>query len=253
MQVVVDGLLTHYEKSSLNAGALVVLVLPGWADTSRSWTVVQKQLAEKYEVIVLDIPGFGGSQMPPSAWGLDDYVNFISHFTDKLSLSNIYAVIGHSNGGAMAIRGIAANGLKPQKLVLLASAGIRNEGQTRKRGLAVIAKFGKVITAPLPKSTRNNLRKKLYSAAGSDMLVAEHMQETFKRVVSEDVQQDAVKITVPTLLVYGDEDTATPLSFGQKYNSLIGNSILQTVPGAGHFLHVENADTVTDSVMEFLK
>lgn len=252
MQVITDDLLTHYERAGMPKVSNTVLILPGWADTSKSWLTLQKALSAHYDVIVLDIPGFGGSQAPPAAWGLLEYVDFIEHFLRKIEVMELAAVIGHSNGGAMAIRAIGSGKIKPHKLVLLASAGIRGGEQGRKLGLKVLAKSGKVLTRPLPHSVREKLRGRLYGAAGSDLLVAEHMQDTFKRIVADDVQADAARVSVPTLLIYGSADTATPDAFGRTFAGLIKKSRLEILPGAGHFLHIDKTAELVQKIQEFL-
>ncbi len=250
MQIIVDGLLTHYERSGHGP---TLLLLPGWADTTRSWTQISKALAEQYDVISLDIPGFGCSQIPPEGWGLNEYTTFIGHFLAKLQISELYAFIGHSNGGAMAVRGLAQSKFKTQKLVLLASAGIRNRQTARKQSLRMLAKVGKAITAPLPGTMKQRLRGWLYRSIGSDMLVAEHMQESFKRVVADDVQSDAARVSLSTLLIYGDQDTDTPVAYGQMLQAAIPGSRLTVLSGVGHFVHLDAPERVLQEVQEFLQ
>lgn len=249
MQVIVDGMLTHYER--LGKGS-VVLILPGWADTSQSWLGIQKALSAHYDVVVLDIPGFGGSQPPAEAWGLNEYADFVQKFLHKVSLDEVYSVIGHSNGGAIAMRGISSSKISAKRLVLVASAGIRNQQKNQRNALRLLAKTGKVLVAPLPGSIKQKLRSRLYQTIGSDMLVAEHMLESFKLIVADDVQRDAAAIKMPTLLIYGDNDSETPLGYGQKYLELIQNSRLEIIAGGGHFLHTKNTDEVVGLSQEFL-
>lgn len=249
MQLIVDGLATNYSRQGHGQ---LVLILPGWGDDSRGWSAFAKKLARDYDVVVLDLPGFGGTQDPPTAWDLSDYARFVQSFLSKAQLEP-FAIIGHSNGGGIAIRGTARGWLQPKRLVLLASAGIRGEDETRNRALRRITKTGKLLTTPLPNKLKRRLRGKVYQAIGSDMLVAEKLQTTFKRVVTDDVQRDASLITVPTLLVYGEEDRATPLRYGQTFSRAIAGSSLQVVPAAGHFLHIDQPAVVSDYVTEFLK
>lgn len=250
MQVIVDSLLTHYTRAGKGP---LVLILPGWADSSKSWGPVQTALAKDFDVIVLDLPGFGDSQAPAKTWGLDEYALFAGEFLAKLEAPSLEAAIGHSNGGAIAIRGVACGHLKPAKLVLLASAGIRHQQQGRKAMLKILTKTGKYVTMPLPKGIKQRLRKQVYTAIGSDMLVAEHMQETFKKVVGDDVQADARQITTPALLVYGDKDGQTPLAYGQTFYGLLTGSTFEIIENAGHFLHLEQPDKVVHEVRKFLQ
>ena len=78
------------------------------------------------------------------------------------------------------------------------------------------------------------------------------MQETFKRVVRQDIQPDAAHITVPTLLVYATGRRIGAAQCRQDYRRLIKNSRLKTVDG-GHFLHNEQSSAVTRVIEEFLK
>lgn len=249
MEIVVDSLLTRYQ--SVGKGK-TVLLLHGWGDSLSSFYDLSAKLSRNYQVVSLDLPGFGQTQAPPATWGLDDYAKFVANFAKKAGLTKIFAVVGHSNGGAIAIRGLANNTLKTEKLVLLDSAGVRSEYKGRKYALRVMAKAGKVLVSPLPKAPRENLRRKAYKLIGSDMFVAEHLQETFKKVVTDDVQADAAKIKVPTLLIYGQDDKATPPEFGEKLASKIAKSKLEIIEHAGHFAHHDQPEQVGQSVEEFL-
>lgn len=250
MQVIVDGLLVTYERSG--QGKKVVL-LHGWGDRASGLHALQVTLAKNYEVIVPDLPGFGGTQAPKETWGLDDYVRFITHFLEKINCTEVYTFIGHSNGGALILRGVGRGMLAAQRLVLLASAGVRGEYKGRNRAFRYLAKAGKALTLPLPVGVKKKLRRKVYDAIGSDMLVAEHLQETFKRVVSEDVRAEAAKIVAPTLLIYGEMDRATPVRYGEWFHELIEGSTLEVLPGAGHFVHIDRPHEVTSAIEEFLR
>jgi pimeloyl-ACP methyl ester carboxylesterase len=250
MQVITNSLMTQYLRGG--KGKTVVL-LHGWGDTAAGLQPIYDYLSKTYDVIALDLPGFGGTQAPPKAWGLDDYVTFVQSFLHKLGMTQVYAFVGHSNGGAIAIRGLGGGVLRAEKLALLASAGIRNEYKGRNKFLRILAKTGKLATAPLPKAARDTLRRKAYRTIGSDMLVAEHLQETFKRVVADDVRTDAAQLTIPVLLVYGEQDEATPVWYGEQYHELMNESTLEILPGAGHFVHLDRPKDVEKALMEFLR
>ncbi len=249
MQAIVQGLATKFERYGKGPQ---VLILHGWADDGRSWKAFSEQLGRDYEVIVPDLPGFGGTEAPREIWGLQEYAAFVSEFIEKVGLTPA-VVVGHSNGGAIAVHGIAQRLLKPSKLVLLASAGIRGEGRGRNLAWHLVAKTGKVATMPLPHAAKQKLRRKLYRAAGSDLLVAEHLQETFKRVVSQDIRADAGQVPIPVLLIYGSADNSAPLRYGQILVEIMPDAKLESVPGAGHFLQIDARDESIKFIREFLK
>lgn len=251
MQVVVRGLMTQYDIVGSADAASTVLILHGWGDDSRSWKQFAGKFAKKHRVVMLDLPGFGGTEAPKTGWGLDDYARFVHDFLTKVAVRP-QIIIGHSNGGAIAIRGLGSGELSADKLILLASAGIRGEYKGRLKALRYAAKAAKTLTAPLPKSAKQRLRRGAYKTIGSDMLVAEHMQETFKKVVSDDVRADAAKLTLPTLLVYGDHDDQAPPAYGRMLHEKIAGSKLEIIPETGHFLQIDQPAVTQKLIEEFV-
>jgi pimeloyl-ACP methyl ester carboxylesterase len=251
MQVIVQNLLTHYQQSG-DSGKQILL-LHGWADKLETYDLLVSGLGEGYHITRLDLPGFGGTQAPEQSWGLNDYANFVGSFADKLSVKPDI-VIGHSNGGAVAIVAVEEGLVRPKHLVLLSSAGIRNRQTLQKLLWKAVAKLGKVLTFWLPKKYKKSLQKKLYGAVGSDMLVAPHLQETFKKTVAEDITLQAEKLDIPTMLIYGDQDKATPVrSVGKPLHEAIAGSVMEIVPDADHFVHQQEPEKVAELIKEFTK
>lgn len=250
MQVVVDNLVTNCE---LTGTGKLVLLLHGWGDSLNGLQQLHTQLAKRYRVLSVDMPGFGSTEAPKDVWNLDNYSHFVADLLKKLELDDPYAVIGHSNGGAVLIRAISLELLMPKRVVLLAASGVRSNQHAKRFAFKVIAKTGNAATLWMPERYRQALRKSLYGAAGSDLLVMPQLQETFKKTVRQDVQADASKISVPTLLIYAADDQAVPQSSGKRYQQLIANSQLEIIPEAGHFVHHDQPDKVTALIERFLK
>jgi pimeloyl-ACP methyl ester carboxylesterase len=249
MQVIVDNILTSYKK--YGAGKKVILCLHGWGDSIESFDSLGQLPPTKYTTILLDLPGFGGSARPPLSWGLPEYGKFIGKFLKKIDLKP-YALIGHSNGGAIAIFANSSGVVKPSKLVLIASSGVRTTATLKKTMHRLLAKIAKVLVFLLPKSTQRKIKRKLYTRIGSDYMVVEGLQEIFKRIVSYDVLADARKITTPTLLIYGSDDLITPLWQAEKIKSEIPKSKLEVIDGAEHFPHKQQPDKVNKLLEDFL-
>jgi pimeloyl-ACP methyl ester carboxylesterase len=249
MNVIVDSLVVSYVRQGTAKRTLVLL--HGWGDSQKTFAQLAVKLAKDFTVITLDFPGFGGTESPHTAWGLHDYALFLQSFLKKIKVTP-YALIGHSNGGAIAIKAVSEAFIVPEKLVLIASSGIRGHYTKRNKLLRLTAKTGKLLLAPLPAATKRRIRKQAYSALGSDMFVAEHLQETFKNVVSEDMQSEATHIKIPTILVYGSDDTATPPEFGERYHKAIRGSKLVVINGAGHFVHHDDSEVVYEEIRSFL-
>lgn len=249
--VVVQSLITGYTVVEPSDDKLVLL-LHGWGDSGSTFDKIINGLPKMYGFVCLDLPGFGRTESPKETFTLERYAQFIRDFLEKIGADDLYAIIGHSNGGAIAIRGVADGLLKPKKLILLASSGVRSTYNGRKKILRLTAKAAKIPIKVLPLLVQQKLKKKAYQTIGSDLFVAEDLQETFKQIVSEDLVERAARVKVPTLLVYGTEDMATPLSYGELFHSRILHSQLQVVTGAGHFLHHTHSDDVVEKINHFL-
>lgn len=251
MQTVVNKLLTNYTQ--VGDGSHSILFLHGWADNSLTFSQLAKEVVAKnqnYAAILLDLPGFGGTQAPATAWDLPDYAEFVAQFLVKVKLKPVI-IVGHSNGGAIAINGIANGVLETDKLILIASAGIRNTS-LKKHALRALAKPAKLALRAAPKTTQKRIKQKLYNAIGSDYLIAEHMQDTFKNIVAYDVRLEAAKITVSACLIYGESDTATPPAYGRLLAANMPKATLEVIPLSGHFVHHEQVYKVARICNDFI-
>jgi pimeloyl-ACP methyl ester carboxylesterase len=143
--------------------------------------------------------------------------------------------------------------ISSERLILLGSAGIRDKAKIKKQSLKLVAKTGKAATSLLPKRMQSSVKGKFYGAIGSELYTVPGMEETFKKVVSQDVQLLATKISIPTLLIYGEEDEATPVEYGEILNAKIVGSKLKIVEGAGHFVHLDQPEQVNKLIKEFLQ
>lgn len=252
MQLVVDGKLTTYTE--VGSGKKNILFLHGWGDSSTTFEMLAKDIVKEnkqYKAILLDLPGFGGTSAPKEAWGLEEYASFVADFLKKSKLQ-ASTVVGHSNGGAIAIKGLSSHKLDADNLVLIASAGIRDPS-LKKKALKAASVPAKLALKALPKSSQKKVRKKLYGAVGSDYLVVENMQDTFKRVVSSDVAESASKLKLPVCLIYGALDDPTPPELGVRLSKIISGSKFNLIAEAGHFVHQEQVYKVSRLIRQFIK
>lgn len=249
MQLIVDNLIINYQRKGRGKK---ILLIHGWAVNHHSLDIIFNELTPNFDVLSVDLPGFGGSQTPEIVWGLEEYSAFLKDFLNKLKIKSVYAVIGHSNGGAIAIKAVSASYISADKLVVLSSAGIRGEDKTKLLTIKLITKAGKIISTPLPKSTKKRLRKKLYNTIQSDYLTADNMTESFKKIVSQDIRHDAESLDLPVLLIYGSDDDQTPAMYGRMFHQLIKNSTLEIVGTAGHFVYQDKPQVVVKLLRDFL-
>lgn len=249
MKIIVQNLAIEYQDEGAGKTALF---LHGWQDNLRTFDLLASSLSPKNRIVRLDLPGFGQSEAPKKAWDLDDYVRLVRNFIQKLNL-RVDALVGHSFGGRIAIKGAAEGELQPRKIILVGSAGITKNRTLRHLLLRLLAKTGGWATHLPPLLIwREKLRAKIYGLIGSDYWKAGALKETFAKIVSEDLKANAKKITAPTLLIWGENDAETPLSDGRRFSRLIPDSKLEVISGAGHFVHREKYREVAKLIQEFL-
>jgi pimeloyl-ACP methyl ester carboxylesterase len=136
----------------------------------------------------------------------------------------------------------------------MGSAGIGHSRSLRNQLFKVVAKTGKAVMAlPGLGAVRDRLRGRLYQAAGStDYVDAGPLRPVFVNTINEDLQTDAAKIKIPTLLIWGDLDADTPLADGQRLAGKIPKSRLEVVESAGHYVFVDQPWPVEQLIKEFL-
>jgi|CXWL01.1.fsa_nt_gi pimeloyl-ACP methyl ester carboxylesterase len=228
------------------AGPLL-LFLHGWGTDASSFNTLTAQFSN-YRCVVPSLPGFGESELPRTPWGVSQYVEFVRDFLAKLDISPDM-IVAHSLGGRVAIKGVGVGILNPKKLVLIASAGVSRKS-ARTHSIGKVARIVKVLTIVPPLSF---LREHLKHLAGSrDYRNAGAMRETFVKVVNENLEKDAEKIALPTLLIWGEKDVETPLTEAYTLRERIRGSRLEVISDAGHFAFQEQPIVVAEKIKSFL-
>lgn len=249
----IDGININYEKKGEGE---FVLFLHGWGSNIKLWQGLMDTVAPKYTALALDMPGFGESDEPKEAWNVDDYVDFVLKFVDLFKPESL-VLVGHSFGGRVIIKMLNRElPFEVKKIILIDAAGIKPK-KTLKQKISLLAyKTGRKImeTKPLkamfPDSVEN-MRKKRGSADYNSATPI--MRQTLVKVVNEDLTELLPNIKASSLLVWGTNDTATPLSDGEKMESLIPDAGLVKVQGAGHYSFLEAPELVSRVVKSFLK
>ena len=252
----IKGIKSYYEIRG-NKGTPVVL-LHGWGCSSEHMSGVAEALQEQHRVLLIDFPGFGKSGRPPEPWGVPEYAAWLKEILEKLSFPPC-AVVAHSFGCRVSAW---AAGEWPglfRKIVFTGAAGIRKKPDeaSKKRGESFQKKkniLKKMESIPplrgLGERMEEKLRKK-YGSADYNALDAE-MRKTFVKIISLDLRDLYPKIQQPTLLVWGDADTETPLWMGQEMEKMIPDSGLVILEGGSHFAYLEQMQRFCIIVQHFL-
>lgn len=217
-----------------------VLLLHGWGCSSETMLPVFKHLVKNFRVYNFDLPGFGISPEPPAAWDTTDYADMLAAFVDEMCPGQKPFIVGHSFGGRLALR-LGARGV-PGKMLLTGCAGL-----PPKRGADYYAKVysykaaKKLLSLPGLGKKREELLESAKSKSGSADYrnASEVMRAVFVKTVNENQTENLPKITAPTLLFWGENDTATPLADGEKMAAMMKDAALIVKKGGTHFAFLE--------------
>ena len=235
MRIIVNGIETDYWEQGTGEP---VLILPVGSATAAAYSTVTKTLAEKFCVTVLDLPGFGVTPEPEEPWCVDDYVDFTIAFIRERGLDGL-TVLGHSFGGRIIIKMLSRPELpfSVKQVVLVDSAGIKPtptpEQKKKSEQYNRLKKLygGKLISKLCP-SAIEKLRQKYGSA---DYAAASPvMRQTLVKTVNEDLTELIQNVTPGALLIWGRDDTATPVADAEKMKAMIPDATLRIIDGAGH-------------------
>lgn len=259
-RIKIDGLSINYKQ--IGDGNIPIILLHGWGVDSDKYTETIKQLflqTTNYDlqpvIFVPDLPGFGKSDNPPKAWGVNDYAEWLKNYAMAINLSS-FVLIGHSFGGRVAIKFGVQYPEKLKALVLTGAAGIKHPPTLKQKTFYALAKQGKaVFSLPLLNYLQIPAKKLLYKAAQEkDYYQAQGvMKETLKKVIAEDLTPCLEKTKTPTLLIWGAKDKSTPLSDGRIMHFKIQNSKLKILSDANHSLPYQKPEEFAKIVFEFIK
>lgn len=252
MQVKVNDWNINYEV--MGKGYPVVL-LHGWLTDLETMRPLANNLCNNFKVYLIDVVGFGKSDVPERPLNTDDFGNFLRDLLDALKIENP-VLIGHSNGGRTIINAVGRGIVDPKKIVLIDSAGLKPKRSMWYYTKVSFFKVGKTVLNVFPNTKHiKKFKEKLRNSVGSADYKASSnvLKETMKIILNEDQTDKLSNINVPTLLIWGTLDTATPISDAKKMEKLISNAGLVEYPNSTHFSYLENINNVNLVLNEFLK
>lgn len=253
IKTIIDGLSINYIK---RGSGKIVLILPGWGTTINTYMPLINNLSTYSTVYSLDMPGFGYSQEPDVSWNVDNYVDFVIKFIKKFNINEL-DLIGHSNGGRIIIKLLSKKDLdiKINKVILIGSAGIVHQKSSKLSFKVRLFKFCKKFAQLKPiEKVFPNLLDKVKNHFGSEDYrnSTPIMRETMVRLINEDLTNLLPNIKLPTLLIWGENDTATPIEDAKLMNDLIPNSKLIKLENCSHYVFLEKLDYVGQVIKDFL-
>ena len=231
-----------------------VLLLHGWGASAATFTPLLEGMATPRRLLAPDLPGFGESPVGRGGWTTAAYADLIMAWLVGLEVGR-YSLLGHSYGGALAIR-LSTGDLPPDRLLLCAPSGIRPEAAAPPTPRVRAYRWLRAAAGVLPPAARISFRDWLASRMGSaDYRAATPaLRPTLVAAVNEDLSPLAGQVSMPTLIIWGSNDLELPLRpHAERLHALVRSSELVVFDGSGHFPFLDQAArfaAVADALMD---
>jgi pimeloyl-ACP methyl ester carboxylesterase len=251
-----------------------IILLHGFGACAYTWRFLIPPLAEQHRVFTIDLKGYGLSDKPADGhYAVADQAEMVADFIRRQDLHDL-VIMGHSMGGGVTLMTyLKLRETDPgriKKLVLIDSAGYPQK-MPKFIALAKIPGLNAVLSKLLsPRFATTLVLKKsyydkdkiteeqidTYAYYGSLPGAAAAVRQTAKQLVPKDIEALIAQyktITVPVLIIWGQEDEVVPLTVGLNFKRDIPDSQLVVLPHCGHIPLEEEPQTTRQAIMDFLK
>jgi len=247
----------------------VIIALHGTADSLHTWDGWVKAIGDHYRIVRMDIPGFGLTGPPADGhYSRDMFVDFVDKFAAALGI-NTFIIAGNSLGGAIAWNYAVRHPEKVEKMVLIDPAGYPMEipWPLKLAGMPVVRNIASLITPRFiyaislkqvfgdPEKVTPELIDRHFelglrpgnrkAMTGIMNLLEEHQSDP---AFSEGI----ARISVPTLLLWGEKDTWIPPSHVELWKRDVPDVKVIIYKGVGHIPQVEIPEKSAEDVHKWL-
>ncbi len=242
MQINIKNVNINYVRYG-KEDAKTIVYLHGWGQNIAMMKPVADPFTDEYNVLIVDLPGYGDSEEPPYAWTVNDYVECFKEMFEKLNIDKPI-LIGHSFGGKISL--LYASKYEVEKLVLF--------GSPFKQEVTKVSLKLKILKGLKKVPVVNKLEGFAKKHIGSDdyKKASPLMREILVSTVNLDITEDVKKIKCPTLIVWGTNDEAVPVERAYELEKLIDDAGVIVYEGCTHYAYLERLNQTVNVLWNFL-
>lgn len=239
-----------------------LLILHGWGSNSAVMLPVAQKLRDIRTSYLIDFPGFGDSPEPDKPWSVDNYTQLTDEFISKMIPDNKTDILVHSYGARVLLKLLSDknSASKIGKVIITGGAGLKPKRKPKYYFKKYTAKLLKLPFFVLPKSVREKglqrLRQtSLWQKLGSSdyQKLSGIMRETFVKSVTDFLDPLLPKIDHEVLLIWGENDTSTPIEQGKRMEKGLKNGVLIEIKNAGHYAFLDKPNQFEAIVKAYLE
>jgi len=252
----IDGNKIRYLEEGTSKNTLILL--HGLGASAERWEDVIPLFAKKFRVIVPDLIGFGYSDKPAIDYTTDYFAEFMSKFVEKVRIKEM-SIIGSSLGGQIAAEFIINQNADVKKLVLVSPSGVMKHSTPALDAYISAALYpntDSALNAFQAMSGRKKIAEKIVSGFIERMQLPNAKMAFMSTLLglsnSKVVTEKLQLITIPTLIVWGENDPVIPIEYAQSFISGINDCRFYKMIGCAHTPYVEKPEKFFQIVSDFL-
>jgi pimeloyl-ACP methyl ester carboxylesterase len=245
-EILIEGDFKYLEQGS----GQTILLLHGLFGALSNWEGVFNRFSDRFRIVIPMLPIY---EMPIREVGLDGLLEYFKKFVAYKQLDD-FILMGNSLGGHLALIYTLQNQSKVKKLVLTGSSGLFENsmgGSFPRRGSYEYIKEKVEYTFYDPNTATEEYIEEIFETTKS-IPKAMRIVAMAKSAQRHNMAAEIPKIKVPTLLIWGLNDTITPPHVGHEFNKLIENSTLRFIDKCCHAPMMEVPEKFNDILEEFL-
>ncbi len=262
--IAIDGMEVHCR---ITGKGIPILLLHDAQSSLHTWQTWTDSLSQKYKVISVDLPGFGlTGPHPQGSYSAFMYASFLDSLVQKLDLKK-FNLVGNGLGAQIAWHYAAEAQQRIDHMVLMNAPGFEPKRNTWILVLARTPVINRIIRRVTPRYFIRLMLEDIYAdnIKVTDSLVQQHF-DLFLRVGNRKAFTDRAsvrdnrppveiieKIKVPTLILWGAEDTRISPENAYKFHQKIKPAVLKIYRNTGHWPQEENPVQSAKDVKDFLE
>jgi 3-oxoadipate enol-lactonase len=224
-----------------------------------SFDLVAPELATSFRVIVPELPGFGRSQ--EAGESLADVADRMAEAVKDASSGEAGVVLGNGYGGFVALQmAIRHPGLASRYIFADCGAAFSEPGREAFRNMAAASKAKGL--AAISDVAMRRLFAPEFQAQHPDLMADRRAaflrtnEEVFRaacvQLAALDLRPELSKVSVPALVVVGEQDEATPPPMSQELAALLPDARLKIIPGCAHVPQLQAPKLFLETIADFL-
>ncbi len=234
-----------------------LLIVHGAGGGAVGWLNNLPELCRHFTVYIPDLPGFGLSQPINGEQGIDEFVDFVNSFTERLGLNSFY-LVGHSLGGAIAMRYAVKHQDKIKKLVIVNGVGVGKDlaPWVRLTTRSAICRPVGLVIVNLFKAVKWIIKKLSNSVPINPLPLASVLLGASMAVFAKEADSMILKLAalaIPLLVVWGAKDKILPVSNAYSASSLHPDCRLHIFENGGHSAYSRESKQFAALLADFLR